>query len=141
MKRMECFRWLCCMAIIFFPAMGWSGDKHAAFELDDTRWQVLPDQIKSVHVGPDDRAWFQVIKEEVEPDYIQIKEVIAEQFDKASPMLQNAYPVLFEDNGRVWFSESERRLLLGYDGESWIEKEAPAGQSFFHGWLNGCTLE
>jgi hypothetical protein len=108
-------------------------------KLEDVRWQVLPEQITSVVVSPDQRAWFIVGKPNQPPILLpwQVREVVEREFAKPSPQLQGVQAVFFEAQGvageerkklkRVWVLCQEARardLLLGYDGKQWIERRA-----------------
>jgi len=123
-------------------------------KLADVRWQVLPDAVEAVFVGPDDRVWYQLkyisslagvplskrrvddpawhrLKSRAEErDRSLVRRIVAEQFNRAAPQLFGARPVLFEPEGRVWFLTDGNRLLLGYDGTRWIEYTAPEGHRF-----------
>ncbi|HUW32595.1 MAG TPA: DUF1668 domain-containing protein [Planctomycetota bacterium] len=75
--------------------------------------------------GPDSRTWWQMRSFELHED---VRIHIAGEFNKPSPVLpQMTSPVLFEPNGRVWFSSTRygHNELLGYDGRRWIERPSP----------------
>lgn len=100
------------------------GDREAArpgVALRDVLWQLLPDDVRSVSVGPDDRIWIELDGADVEP--AAAKETIAREFSRPVPHLVGVRPVLFEPGGRVWFSSRTNRFLLGHDGREWVEKQ------------------
>lgn len=91
--------------------------------LRDVMWQILPDNIRSVFVGPDKRIWWQLDHGTQRPSVREIREIIEGQFGSESPVIYAARIVLFEPGGRVWFITPHGFYLLGYDGERWIERE------------------
>jgi hypothetical protein len=99
-----------------------------ALVLRDVMWQMLPNEVRGVSVGPDDRLWIEVDGPEVE--LAGAKETIAREFARPSPQLAGVRPVLFEPGGRVWFRGRSNRFLLGYDGREWIEKQLESGHWF-----------
>ena len=93
-------------------------------------WQVLPDAVEAVFVGPDDRIWHQLQHPAQREDVQRVRRIIEQQFQANSPQVFGAQPALFERSGRVWFLTHSRTTLLGYDGREWIEYSAPAGHFF-----------
>ena len=89
--------------------------------LRDVMWQVLPEKVRGVTVGPDGRVWWEFRTPPGRIRYEDIREVIEEQFHSESPVTISARPVLFEPGGRVWFSFNHGYYLCGYDGQRWIE--------------------
>jgi hypothetical protein len=99
-----------------------------ALVLRDVMWQMLPNEVRGVSVGPDDRLWIEVDGPEVE--LAGAKETIAREFARPSPQLAGVRPVLFEPGGRVWFRGRTNRFVLGYDGREWVEKQLESGHLF-----------
>ena len=104
----------------------------AGVRLRNVRWQLLPDEVGTVCVGPDRRVWYVLGKpDEGGPaDVAGLKDHIAKQFAEPAPMLRGCRPGLFDQAGRVWFVGLAGEVLLGYDGRSWIERHAEAGRTF-----------
>ena len=97
--------------------------------LKNVRWQALPRSIIKVVVGPDGRTWYcREPRQDRSPGLwgmtvATIKEEIQREFDSPTPQFAGAEPVLFEPEGRVWFSlrPAGCLMLLGYDGKEWID--------------------
>ncbi|MBU1043178.1 MAG: hypothetical protein KJ915_02115 [Candidatus Omnitrophica bacterium] len=89
--------------------------------INDCMLQMLPHQLSSVYIGPDDRIWYQLssMGGMREDPNISLK-VIMNQFDKKEPQLYDCEPALFESNGRIWFLRDNGRIMSGYDGKEWI---------------------
>ena len=98
--------------------------------LTNVRWQPLPSTVEKVFVGPDGRTWYRCDNSRLRRSNVRhittvagIKQQIEQEFQKASPQLEDIEPALFEPGGRVWFSLCPvgHLLLLGYDGKEWTE--------------------
>lgn len=126
--------------------------------LRDVRWQPLPQQVKQVFVGPDQRVWH-VMSLPTTPwsqsppgeraDRTVVKRLIEREFARPAPQLWWARPALFEKAGRVWFITSDGQHLLGYSGVpgNWLERSLAADRVFAgtapgHGRFDyaGCNL-
>ena len=105
-------------------------------ELKDTMWQFMPDDVISVFRGNDGRLWQQIQDDPPEKDIEKLKQNIQEEFSKKSPRIRWRI-ALFESGKRVWFTNKENNMLLGYDGEKWIEKKADE-KHFFYGVTSNC---
>ncbi len=46
---------------------------------------------------------------------------MAREFSQPLPKARGVFIALFEPGGRIWFFLRRQRLLLGYDGKTWIE--------------------
>ena len=111
--------------------------------LRDVMWQLLPEEVEDVYVGPDGRIWWQYGSKSV--DCAQFQRSVEREFTKDSPVFAGARIALFEPSGRVWFVIGSRtdQCLLGYDGEEWIkhspiaEKEQFTGHCPNHASANG----
>lgn len=122
------------------------------------RWQPLPQQVKQVLVGPDQRVWY-VMSRPTTPwsqappgeraGLAIVKRLIEREFARPAPQLWWARPALFEKSGRVWFVTSDGQHLLGYAGVAgnWIERSIDgdrvfAGTAPGHGRFDyaGCNL-
>jgi hypothetical protein len=126
-------------------------------KLRDVLVQDLPEEVQRVYAGPDGRVWCVLDDRDYggSDNLAQVKKRIEEQFDSSTPQIAGAKPVLFENNGRVWFAPSHQPgRLLGYgpvgppttmpagtpqsqpgrtaEPRVWIEHEA-SGQRFDHG--------
>ena len=99
-------------------------DNIGPIDLTNEMWQILPDDVKNVFVGPDDRIWYLLNHPAKKEDLPHVYKILKEQFSKDSPQLYGAYPALFETNGRVWFITHSQKVLIGYDGHEWIERVA-----------------
>ena len=84
--------------------------------LRNVLWQTLPDEVYTAFVGPDDRVWY-VLQGSLKLPAAQA--LIEREFRQGSPQVAGLRPVLFEQDGRVWFEEG-RRTLWGYDGRTWV---------------------
>ncbi|NQT19701.1 MAG: hypothetical protein HQ592_08345 [Planctomycetes bacterium] len=98
--------------------------------LRDVMWQVLPDNIRSVYVGPDGRLWWQIDHRREEPEIGKIREIIERQFGNESPVIYGARIALFEPGGRTWFIDHSGKHLIAYDGKRWIERQVTGFNSF-----------
>ncbi|MBN1511806.1 MAG: hypothetical protein JXB13_07310 [Phycisphaerae bacterium] len=107
-----------------------SADGTDGVQLRDVLWQALPDTVFGVRIGPDQRLWIELKRFGKPPGIGAIRDAIEREFRKQAPEVPYARPVLFEPNGRVWFVTQIRTHLLGYDGENWVVREAPAGHTF-----------
>ena len=106
------------------------------FPMADLRWQFLPGEVASAAVSPDQRIWYMMSEAslgQVPP--ATIRAVAEREFDKPAPQLQGVRRVFFEAAGsqggerlklkRVWLVCGMCcELLLGYDGRTWIERQA-----------------
>lgn len=126
---------IACLVIIFsanladVPAREFP-EHIAPVELADMLWQVLPDAVQAVFVGPDDRVWYQLEHPAMKEDLPRVRRIIEEQFAKQSPQLFGVRPALFEASGRGWFITHSGTTLLGFKDREWIERAAPERQYF-----------
>jgi hypothetical protein len=92
--------------------------------LQDIRWQPLPQTIRGVFVAPDGRIWYH---EEPRSDrystVVDLKQMIASEFQQPTPQIEVIEPALFEPSGRVWFTlrRASHSMLVGYDGKTWTD--------------------
>jgi hypothetical protein len=113
------------------------------FALSDVRYQALPNEVRSVRVGPDDRVWLDMHSPSRPYDSDWCRRQIEQEFSQKSPQLTNIVPVLFEPGGRIWFKCNWDWALLAYDGKTFIEKANPVEEGFFRSdgvWAGGCAL-
>jgi len=91
--------------------------------LTPERWQALPGNIVGVNVGPDGRAWYeaQLNRNHVDSVAEQIAR-IQSQFARPAPAIVDSRIALFEPGGRAWFYMAATRVLLGYDGKTWLPR-------------------
>jgi hypothetical protein len=85
--------------------------------------------------GPDGRLWLTVRSTSGRIETLSsVKEALVGEFGQQQPELPTLYPILFEPGGRVWFFfagpttedvRSSATMLLGYDGHTFIERQAP----------------
>ena len=109
-------------------------------EHENIQWQALPRILSHVNIGPDGRTWFQFCRDDWQresgltydrkthwytggPTLEQIKANIESEFSQPAPHIYGMRVALFEPGDRVWFCSPWERLLLGYNGETWITKE------------------
>jgi hypothetical protein len=78
------------------------------------RWQSLPEQVKQVYIGPDQRLWCVLSAADQKVSLELTKRSIAREFSQAMPQIIGARPALFEKSGRVWFIAEGGRTLLAY---------------------------
>lgn len=90
--------------------------------LRNVLWQTLPEEVTTVAVGPDGRAWHVLnILHNRAATVAEVRECVEREFDRPAPQVADCIPVLFEPGGRVWFKIGGR-CLLGYDGRTWVER-------------------
>jgi hypothetical protein len=112
------------LALMTWAACGQTqpADYRVDIAIQPVRWQALPERVQAVFVGPDQRVWYQV---DPPPKSVWnldlLKRCIELEFNKPSPQIVMARPVLFERGGRVWFTLRFDEQLLGYDGKTWVE--------------------
>lgn len=111
--------------------------------VEDLRWQILPQPIRAVFVGPDARIWHQLLEPAYEEDVTMVRRIIEGQFHETAPQLYGAEPALFESNGRIWFRTHSHKRLLGYDGVDWVDCPANGSAQFTgscpgHGRVSRC---
>jgi hypothetical protein len=102
------------------------------FKPRDVMWQALPEQVRTVFVGPDDRVWQQMKHPAQKENLETARKIIKREFSKPAPQLFGVRPALFEPKGRVWFVTHSQTTILGYDGKDLIEKKAE-DKHFFPG--------
>src|SRR5437762_2998625 len=74
------------------PAAGGPSD----VRVRDVRFQRLPDSVREVYVGPDQRTWFVVNDGPAPADAAALRAAVEAEFGKAAPRLAGIAPVLFE---------------------------------------------
>src|SRR5438552_358903 len=94
------------------------------------RWQILPQGILGVRVGPDGRIWYQLDSNPNGRSDDEVRRSLESEYRQSSPQISGAALALFEPNGRVWFYAKAGREVWGYDGQQWIERKASAGSRF-----------
>ncbi|HHH75609.1 MAG TPA: hypothetical protein ENL03_01125 [Phycisphaerae bacterium] len=100
-------------------------------KLADVTWQSLPGEVQDVYVENGKRCWYIVKAEKDAPeDIAAVKKNIAQAFNKENPQIVGAIPALFAPDSRVWFITTSGGVLLGYDGKTWITRNAPEGSRF-----------
>jgi len=100
-------------------------------KIDDVTWQSLPGEVEDVYVENGLRCWYIIKAEKDAPDDVAaVKKSIAAAFTKKNPQIVGARPALFAPDSRVWFITSSGKVLLGYDGKTWITHNAPEGNYF-----------
>ena len=122
------------LALFACPLLGAEAPtEHVDITLRNVLWQALPDEVRAVYVGPDQRTWYELRYEPwpMPIDWAHLRGIIEREFRKDSPQVLGVRPVLFESNGRVWFGGTySPSMLLGYDGHTWIEHAAEKGHYF-----------
>ena len=116
--------------------------------LRNVRFQALPREVRRVHVGPDGRMWFNLDPAQFGAGRTSIDNIpafrnrIAREFTQKSPQFYGGELALFEPGGRVWFFLPRHCLLLGYDGNAWIDYVIPDTRDRVVGYCptrGGCT--
>ena len=88
------------------------------------RWQALPERVWGVYVGPDQRVWYRIDPPKGGGWMLELaKKSIEAEFNRPSPQIVAARPILFERGGRVWFTIGFEESLFGYDGKKWVEHQ------------------
>jgi hypothetical protein len=98
-------------------------ERRGPVKLREVLWQALPDRIRAVYRAPGGKLWYQLWREGKRPTAEQTKAIVEREYKREQPQILEYRPVLFEPGGRVWLVEDSQRLLLGYDGEKWIERK------------------
>src|SRR5206468_3953654 len=94
------------------------------------RWQLLPEAVRAVYVGPDGRVWHQLSGDSLGRSEAEIRGLLEKESSQPSPMISGAVIALLEPTGRVWFFANNGRDLWRYDGKTWIEHKAVENSSF-----------
>lgn len=102
-------------------------------ELANVRWQHLPREVQGVCIGPDGRTWFQLNSDSQGSSPAQIKSRLQREYRESAPQISGALLILLETSGRNWFLTDFGRLLLGYDGQTWIEYKGTSKSPNFSG--------
>ncbi len=113
-----------------FIQISLSSQETPAFELKDTMWQFMPDDVIAVYRGPDNRIWQRLQDNPPGKSIDELKKNIQDEFTRKSPRIYCRI-LLFEPGKRVWFTNRDSNILLGYDGEKWTEKKAEERNYFF----------
>src|SRR5688572_12379302 len=134
----------CLWLLLAVPAVLASGEELPArveINLRLVLWQPLPDVVKAVFVGPDQRVWYELDRPPAKPpepgrprpdenDAGPTKRLIEREFAERSPQVVGARPCLFEKGGgRVWFVSDFPHRLLGWDGRTWVEHDPNEGNA------------
>lgn len=101
-----------------------------AIDLANVRWQQPPKEVFAVYVGPDGRTWYQLNSDPQGRTPDQIRRSLEAEYRQPTPQISGASVALLEPTGRAWFYVNLGKTLLGYDGQKWIERDAPAKSSF-----------
>jgi len=99
--------------------------------LDRSRMFVpLPPEVTTVTQSPDSRVWLTIQRLEgnryARFTRADMHVIIRREFAEKMPQIPNAYPILFEPTGRIWFKtgplcDDEENLttaIIGYDGKN-----------------------
>ncbi|MCL2639646.1 MAG: hypothetical protein FWD53_02260 [Phycisphaerales bacterium] len=95
----------------------------------------LPPKVTTVTQGPDSRIWLTIWRYDIDkPNKNKftrenLRAAIRREFTEKMPQIPNAYPILFEPTGRVWFATSllydnegnPDDAIIGYDGKNFAE--------------------
>jgi hypothetical protein len=102
-------------------------------KLTNVRWQFVRREVHSVCVGPDGRTWYQLNPELPGWSLAEIKSRLQREWKEASPQISGVQLALLEPGGRAWFLTDFNRLLLGYDGKTWVEYRGTSKPANFGG--------
>ena len=103
----------------------------AAVELPEVRWHTFPDDVRSVLIGPDGRAWL-TRREAAAPNRLAFRRRVEEACTEKVPWIGGGELILLDRRGRVWCcSSAEPGKLLGFDPATggWQERaiDGPIG--------------
>jgi hypothetical protein len=119
------------LAIVFAPHIR-SAEPTSRLAVDwpRERWQLLPNKINDVRVGPDGRTWYRLTSDAAVQATPQLRRKLEAEFREPSPQIATAVVALLEPGGRAWFFVNAGKELWGYDGQDWIEHKAAALTQF-----------
>jgi hypothetical protein len=112
------------------PASSAEAEERLSLELPPARWQLLPEAVRGVYVGPDGRAWYQLDSDPHDRSAAQIRNELENEFRQPFPQIKGAAIALLEPGGRVWFYVNKAREAWGYDGEKWIDRKTQPASRF-----------
>src|SRR5437879_1825006 len=101
--------------------------RRLSFDLPEARWQLLPEAVRAVYVGPDGRLWYQLNGDSLGRAHSVLRSTLEAEYRQPSPQIAGALIALLEPGGRAWFYVNATNELWGFDGQSWIERKAPTG--------------
>src|SRR5262245_59527238 len=82
-----------------------------SIELKPDRWQLLPESVQAVYIGPDGRRWNQLRTDSSSRSLADIRTALAREFRRSSPQIVGVSLALFESTGRTWFYVNDGREL------------------------------
>src|SRR5437879_2018466 len=130
-RRLARWHQIVACAIFSLSVLPCSAQQNDRMQIDlkpTARWQTLPKELRSVHVGPDGRNWLHIIDNDARLSEAEIRAALAKEYRESAPYLP-APLALLESGGRAWFLVKSS-VLWGYDGEKWIERKAAPGSRF-----------
>jgi hypothetical protein len=94
-------------------------------------WQTLPDDVRNVYVGPDDRIWCEYFGRDMPRDAADLRRRVEREWAKPTPQVEGVIPLLFEPGGRAWFTPRGKLhgTIFGYDGRTWVEHAIETGRT------------
>ncbi len=88
---------------------------------------AMPDGTLGAAFGPDGRLWHWTGVHAPEPSEDRVRADLVAAFDSPEPHLRNARVAAFGPGRWVWVAVGDGRLLLGYDGQRFAQREAGGG--------------
>ena len=106
---------------------------HVEIKETGERWETFPEEVCAVFVQDGKRVWYELAHPARREDLVTVKKIIKEQFNRPNPQVFGVSPVLFEPDGRVWFSTHSCRTMLSYDGKSFGEYPSEGETHYYVG--------
>jgi len=122
----------CCAAFWLINGLICQGQQQdrLSIEQSSSRWELLPESVNSVVVGPDGRTWFQLDGELKDRSDAGLRASLEREYRHPSPQIVGARIALIEPGGRAWFYVNQAREVWGFDGQKWVDRKAQTGSSF-----------
>ncbi len=115
---------------ISLPIASAQAPPRATIELENARWQQMPEHVLSVYTGPDGRIWHHLFDASNIYAPVALRKRLETEYREQSPQIVGASLALLEPGGRVWFFVNRSTELWGFDGKSWVERKPPPGEIF-----------
>jgi len=105
-------------------------------EAEPAVWSWLADGTLGTAVGPDGRVWRWAGVHGMSPDESSVRRGLVEAFDEASPRLDGGRVYGFGPGEWVWATWGSGHVMLGYDGERFVRREAIGKQHHMDAFIN-----
>jgi hypothetical protein len=119
--------------LLFAARSAPAAEPRLEIKLANVRWQILPREVHGICVGPDGRTWYQLDPDAKGQSLVQIKSRLEREWKEHSPQVSGVELALLEPGGRAWFLTDFHRIVLGYDGRTWVEYQGSNKPANFGG--------